>query len=422
MQSPPQAISVLSFVGVVAELGSALMLFALFVLLRRFVLRREYFTAWANAWAALAVAIGALVVRDMFVLGSSGSALDEDHLVILGLYLVYQASKCLGLLFLLRGTAMYAVGASRRGIAPRKLWIAAAAFGLVSTVALRRGLNELMVWQSVIAVPTFAYCAASFFRLAPSRRTTGSTATAVSLALLAVLWLVQACAFGLSVRGLPSGLASNAASFVAVHSYFDLTLDAFLGYAMIVVLMEDAKREFDDAQAELRVTHDQLRRAALYDSLTDSLNRHAYAAGVGLDMVRATFGTVVLADLDNLKDVNDRYGHAAGDQVLRRCADVFRATLRPYDKLYRWGGDEFLLIVPSAHTSDVLDRMKAALDAAETVHAGPDPQDLVRLQVSLGAAEYASSEQLSYAIDRADRAMYLEKGRRKSGPRHAIVG
>jgi diguanylate cyclase (GGDEF)-like protein len=172
----------------------------------------------------------------------------------------------------------------------------------------------------------------------------------------------------------------------------------------------------------LRVTHDQLRRAALYDSLTDSLNRHAYAEGVGLDMVRATFGTVVLADVDNLKYVNDQFGHAVGDQLLRRCADVFRATLRPYDKLYRWGGDEFLLIVPSARTSDVLERLKIALDAAEPVHAGHGSQDPIRLQVSLGAADYASSEQLSYAIERADRAMYREKGRRKSDPRHAIPG
>ena len=118
---------------------------------------------------------------------------------------------------------------------------------------------------------------------------------------------------------------------------------SLLGYAMVLVLMEDSKREFDDAQAELRVTHDQLRRAALYDSLTDSLNRRAFAEGVGLEMVRATFGTVVIADLDNLKLVNDRHGHMAGDQIIRRCADVLRATLRPYDKLYRWGGDEFLL-------------------------------------------------------------------------------
>src|SRR6185503_16718227 len=107
-------------------------------------------------------------------------------------------------------------------------------------------------------------------------------------------------------------------------------------------------------------------------SLTDALNRRAYAEGVGLDMVRATFGTVVLADLDNLKHVNDEYGHAAGDRLIRLCADVLRATLRGYDKLYRWGGDEFLLILPTAHASDVLARLQKSLENAERIIASPD--------------------------------------------------
>jgi diguanylate cyclase (GGDEF)-like protein len=160
------------------------------------------------------------------------------------------------------------------------------------------------------------------------------------------------------------------------------------------------------------MTHDQLRRSALHDSLTDALNRRAYAEGVGLDMVRATFGTAVLADVDNLKIVNDRYGHAAGDQLLRRCAEVFRVTLRGYDKLYRWGGDEFLLILPSAHASDVLARLRRAIEAASPVETGSNGQ-VVRLEVSLGAADYSNSAALAHAIEQADRAMYQEKNRRK---------
>src|SRR6185503_21280229 len=102
------------------------------------------------------------------------------------------------------------------------------------------------------------------------------------------------------------------------------------------MLMEDSKREVSDAQAELRMSHDRLSRAAMFDSLTDSLNRRAFAEGVGLEMARATFGTVVIADLDNLKMANDRFGHAAGDQLIRRCSDVLRDALGRNDKLYRW--------------------------------------------------------------------------------------
>ena len=130
-------------------------------------------------------------------------------------------------------------------------------------------------------------------------------------------------------------------------------------------------------------------------------------------MVRATFGTVVIADLDNLKRVNDQHGHAVGDQLIRRCADVLRGALRPYDKLYRWGGDEFLLVLPvgarvqRAWTPSPSHRRRRSRPARLGRRRS-------RLQVSLGAADYASSEQLSTAIERADRAMYVEKERRKT--------
>jgi diguanylate cyclase (GGDEF)-like protein len=127
-------------------------------------------------------------------------------------------------------------------------------------------------------------------------------------------------------------------------------------------------------------------------------------------MMRTTFGTVVIADLDNLKLVNDRHGHGAGDRLIRRCADVLRATLHTHDKLYRWGGDEFLLIVPSARPAEVIGRLRNAIDHASAT-AGVDGP---RLQVSLGAAGYSSFEALAEAIDSADKAMYREKARRKA--------
>jgi diguanylate cyclase (GGDEF)-like protein len=415
MQAPHQTFPVISFLGVVVQLVGALMLIGLFALLRRFVLRRAYFNAWFTAWQLFAVAILALVIRYMFLPGIVGEV-DEQSAIVRATYFVYQMAKALGFVFFLRGTLMYVAGARAGMLAMKQLWAVAAVFALASTLLSTRGLNELVIWQSAVAVPALGYCASILLWLPRSRRTAGSVATGAGFALLALLWLAYAGAFGLVVRGITSLLATDARAFVSFNSYFDLTLNILLGYAMIVVLMEDAKREVDDAQAELRITHDQLRRAALYDSLTDSLNRRALAEGVGLEMVRATFGTVVLADVDNLKLVNDHYGHAAGDRLLRRCADVLRATLRPYDKLYRWGGDEFLLIVPSARSSDVLERLHAALVTAEPVDTGAEGEQ-VRLQVSLGAADYASSEELNFAIERADRAMYQEKSRRKSDPR-----
>jgi diguanylate cyclase (GGDEF)-like protein len=417
MQPPSQTFPVLTFLGTVVQFGGALMLIALFVMLRRFVLRRAYFTAWTSAWIALALAIFALVIRYMLMPGIAGFTLDEQDPSVQTLYFVYQFSKAVGFVYFIRGTLTYVAGPSSGVMATRRLRVGAVVFAVVSTFASREGLNEMVIWQAFVAAPGLAFCAVKMLSLPEPRRTTGSRMTGACFALLAGLWVVYAIAFTLSVRGVPSTFADRVAGF---NSYFDLTVNLALGYAMIRVLMEDAKREMDDAQAELRVTHDRLQRAALYDSLTETLNRRAFAEGVGMDMVRATFGAVVVADVDNLKLANDRYGHAMGDQLIRRCADVLRGALRRYDKLYRWGGDEFLILLPSARIDDVLQRLRVAIQAAGPITAGAGGES-VHLRVSLGAAEYQSSHELSAAIERADSAMYAEKGRRKSDPSYSVV-
>jgi diguanylate cyclase (GGDEF)-like protein len=415
MQPPAQTFPVLSFLGVVVQLGGALMLLSLFVMLRRFVLRRAYFSAWALAWGAFAVAILALVVRYILAPGLVGTSLDESVPSVRALYFVYQMSKGIGFVYFARGTLMYVAGSAQGVLITRRLWIFAALFAALSTLVSRAGLNEMVIWQSAIAVPALGYCASALLWLPRPRRTAGSIATGTSFALLAALWLIYAGAFAGAI-GPHAPVSAPVDTIVGLNSYFDLALDMLLGYSMILMFMEDAKREMHDAQAELRVTHDQLRRDALYDSLTDSLNRRAFAEGVGLEMIRATFGTVVIADVDKLKLMNDRFGHSAGDRLLRRCADALRGTLRPYDKLYRWGGDEFLLVVPSARGSDVLARLQSSIDACEPLAVG-EPLGEMRLSVSLGAADYASSEELTAAIESADRAMYAEKNRRKTDAR-----
>jgi len=400
--------AVVTFIGVVVQLGGELLLVLLFVLLRGYVLRRGYFAAWTGAWAFGAIAIGALCVR-YIIMPQLGASADDTSLPVRALYLAYQVGKLTSLALFVSGTAMYATGS--RVLAPRMT-----AFGLIvaysvtSLLVSDGSLNELVVWQAPVAVVALGACAALLFTLPASRRTLGSTAGGVAFTCLGVLWLLYGVAFGLvsNQRG-PGGWPTAVLNY---NTYYDLLLNVALGFAMVVVLMEDAKREVDDAQSELRVAHDQLRRSALYDSLTDSLNREAFAQGVGLEMARGTFGTVVIADLDNLKQVNDTYGHPAGDKLLRQCADLLRSTLRPYDKLYRWGGDEFLLILSSARSSDVLARLADILAAAQPVALSDSAT--VQLAVSLGASDYTSAEMIEDSIRLADEAMYRDKHRRKS--------
>jgi len=401
--------AVISFIGVVVQLGGELLLLLLFFLLRGYVLRRSYFTAWTAAWACGAIAIGALVVRYVLMPRLGTPPLDDSSPLVRALYLTYQVGKLASFAFFVSGTAMYVTGSRLVGRVPVVIGVTIA-YGALSLALSDGTVNDLVVWQAPVAVIALGGCAALLFSLPASRRTLGSSAGGAAFTGLAVLWLLYGMSFGMVVDGQPP--AGWPGVLLEFNTYFDLLLNTALGFAMVVVLMEDAKREVDDAQGELRVAHDQLRRAALYDSLTDSLNREAFAQGVGLEMARGTFGTVVIADLDNLKQVNDSCGHAAGDRLLRQCADLLRSTLRPYDKLYRFGGDEFLLVLPSARGADVTARLAEVLAGAAPVQVGRDLE--AQLAVSLGAADYTSAEHLNETIRQADEAMYRDKHRRKT--------
>lgn len=396
--------AVVSFIGVLLQLSGELLLVVLFMLLRRFVLRRAYFGAWTLAWGFGAVAIAALVLR--YVLIPPPLSPGQDRVLLAALYVIYQGGKLASFGLLVAGTAAYVTGA--RSLGGKAVIGIGVLYTLASVAGSRLDLNQLVVWQAPVAVVTLGACSALLFTLPRSRRTLGSMAGGGAFAGLAILWLL----YGIAFAAIGTPFAGWARVLVGLNTYFDLMLNTALGFAMVVLLMEDAKREVDDAQAELRVAHDQLKRSALYDTLTDSLNRRAFAQGVGLEMARGTFGTVVIADLDNLKAVNDAHGHAAGDRLIRHCADLLRSALRPYDKLYRWGGDEFLLVIPSARGGDVALRLNALLGRADTIEVASGQR--VQLAVSLGAADYTSAEQLDAAIQAADEDMYRNKQFRKS--------
>ena len=403
------AMAAVSYLGIVVHFGGTIVLVVLFALLHRFVFRRAYFSAWAGAWLSILVALGALVIQ-LAALPQGTRAAGGGGWLVGGSTLVYQIAKLTAFALFFQGTRSYVAG-----VRWRSNRIGAFAwpivYGTIGTLVTRANLGALVVWQSVAAVALLGGCAWMLLSLPPSRRTPGGLAAGTTFGLLALLWALYGWAFGVAAYGFAREPWTS--TVVGFNSYFDLLVDFLLGFGMVVMLMEDAKREVSDAQAELRVAHDQLRRAALYDSLTGTLNRRAFVEGVGLEMARATFGTVVIADLDDLKRVNDAHGHAAGDRMLRHCADVLRSAIRSSDKLYRWGGDEFLIVIPSTHGAEVEGRLRELLDEAAPAPLGGSAGTRA-LHVSLGVADYESAEELPTAIERADRAMYVQKRGRKA--------
>ena len=168
-------------------------------------------------------------------------------------------------------------------------------------------------------------------------------------------------------------------------------------------------------RAELR-----LERAATSDYLTGLLNRPAMLKLLEQETERVRRTTepysLVLADIDHFKPINDRHGHAVGDQALACIADLLRTSLRRQDAICRWGGDELLIFLPET-------ALAGALEAAEKIRLRLADMPLVvqgeelHLSLSLGAAEAARDEAVTEVVRRADEALY----RAKQGGRNRVA-
>lgn len=399
--------SLISSIGLLTQTGGALLLVGLFVaLLRAHPRRQPYFREWTRAWIWLLAALLGVVVQYALPGVSDG-----DTLYVRAANLLYQTGKLLFVVHLLCGTLNYVMGVRPREFLRRAVPVAVG-YGALTAFLPGVLLNGVMLLQAPLVAGPFVLCAWLLLRLPPSRGTLGSRATGAVFAMIATLWMGYAAAFAMS--GIPAlqEPAGPLDFLLQYNSYLDLLLQVLLGYGMVVVLLEDVKREADDARAQLSVAHDRLRRVSLYDALTGALNRRAYEDGVGLEAVGARFGTAMMLDMDNLKRVNDTFGHAAGDELVRRLVETVRGCIRPLDRVYRWGGDEFLVLFPAALPGDVVPRVRAALRQANEATAQGDGLPL-ELQVSIGAADFAGTEGIAGAILRADKAMYEEKAKNR---------
>ena len=217
---------------------------------------------------------------------------------------------------------------------------------------------------------------------------------------------------------LPHAFASLGGDLIV--SGFGLFLQAYLAYAVTIA----ALYFFADLQQRMvamEETARTMRKLANTDALTGLANRRQGEEQLARELRRAErYGrvfSVLMLDIDHFKDLNDRFGHQAGDDVLVDLSRRIDAMVRASDTVARWGGEEFLLLTPETSIGD-------AQRLAEMIRQHVTDNSLAgryQVTVSLGVASYRPGDTLSSLVARSDAALYLAKRGGRNQVRLEIV-
>ncbi|HZH43517.1 MAG TPA: GGDEF domain-containing protein [Lysobacter sp.] len=247
--------------------------------------------------------------------------------------------------------------------------------------------------------------------------TAGCAFIAMHIGLPGVLWAYPALVANFLI--VPRGMALlSAGLLVALVAGGAEALDSGIARAVFVVtsaLISLFAYIFAHRTQSQRL---RLEALAIHDALTGLHNRHAMEQ----ELARAaeTFPrhqlpvALAVIDIDHFKRVNDAYGHKTGDQLLVQFADLLQSRCRASDRIFRYGGEEFVLLLPGtdgAVLADLLEALRTTVEARLQVHGEA-------ITVSIGAAVLKPNEAVAQWLARADAAMYRAK---RLGRNHAVV-
>jgi two-component system cell cycle response regulator len=216
------------------------------------------------------------------------------------------------------------------------------------------------------------------------------------------------------------GMHAGADDYIAKPVDLD-ELEARLEAAGRVVAQQ---RRLHARNSSLRHDSERQRLAARTDALTDAFNRLALTEDLAALAARASrYGhkyCAALCDVDEFKAYNDHFGHLPGDEVLRRLAGAIRGELRRGDVFYRYGGEEFLVILPEQSLAEAalgMDRVRLGIERLAIPHAPSARRPFVTISVGVSAMRRVPVESIDAWLRRTDAALYVAK----AGGRNSVA-
>ncbi len=353
---------------------------------------------WKYAWLALCLALAG------FYLALNYQSFAKPF------FLIYYLGEYAFAYLLVAGCRNYACG---KTINLRGLFALAAPAALTAALvaAYNNEFIKIFNFHSFIMAAAFAL---AFFALRMpgkiSPNNTGWRVMKAALALLTLDFLYYTIVFSLR-HTLYSPLLETHLSF---SSIIDLVLQVMLGFGMVIVLLEKVREDVEETNRKLKEAHDRLEQLAHVDPLTAAFTRHAFYSFLQKQNrdEKAISGCVGVFDIDNLKPINDRFGHATGDAAISSAARAISSLVRTDDLIFRWGGDEFFVVMPGFDTAQAIERMGELNALLKDVKLFGAPEK-ISIGVSFGFANFSDINDLEKSVREADAKMYLAKQRGK---------
>ncbi|MFN2527116.1 MAG: diguanylate cyclase [Candidatus Baltobacteraceae bacterium] len=349
---------------------------------------RSIFRPWPLAWSALAVAIGMLYGARAVPAAQMG----------------FVATAIIGY-----GAFSYwfltGLGSALQYRPARLWWLAPPAYTLLALVAAAKmgGEGSLYFAPSLILTCTAFMGLVMFYRARRRFHDAGDMAVITALGLL----LLSGVRYVVVTLVLAYNGEEPTADFWIYNGAFDLIIALTLAIGTMLMVTDRMRAKLQERNTELASAKDALEIVANVDPLTGVSNRYSFHRCIQeLGDLESYNGCLLMIDINNLKVINDTRGHSAGDHAICAVAERLGALIRSDDRIFRWGGDEFVVLLFNASPESAIERISRF--GTLKVANGSGASD-VEVSISWGVSPFGAGKNIEDVLKTADVQLYSSR-------------